>query len=180
MRVIAGIAKGMVLAVPRGTDVRPTSDQVRGAIFSSLGNRVIDADVLDLYAGSGALGFEAASRGARSVTFVEKSDDAIRKNLVTFRKNAPFEFEILRGDVAGYLKRLSRQYSLIFADPPYAMDPTPLFQTVKDRLAPGGLFVLETSKRTTLDFGFLWELEREATYGDTRVRYFRATGVGGN
>jgi 16S rRNA (guanine966-N2)-methyltransferase len=179
MRIIAGLAKGMVLAAPKG-DVRPTSDRVREAIFSSLGDRVVDAEVLDLYAGTGALGLEAASRGARSVTFVERSPDAIRKNIETYRKNAECEFEILRGDVLAHLKRLSRHFSLIFADPPYAMDPVGIMEVVHDRLAPGGTFVLELSKRTKLDAGLLWKLDREAVYGDTRVCYFRAVRLGGN
>ena len=160
--------------------MRPTSDRVREAIFSSLGDRVVDADVLDLYAGTGALGLEAASRGARSVTFVERSPEAIQKNLVTFRKNAGCAFEILRGDVAAHLKRLGRQFNLIFADPPYAMEPGPLMEEVGRVLAPGGLFVLETGKRTKLDAGLLWELQREAVYGDTRVCYFRAVRLSGD
>lgn len=181
MRIIAGIAKGMVLAAPQGSHVRPTSDRVREAIFSSLGDRVIGADVLDLYAGTGALGLEAASRGARSVTFVEQSPAAIEKNLGSFRKNRGVEcaFEILRGDVFGHLKRLSRHFSLIFADPPYADDPSAVLQASRQLLAPDGLFVLEMGKRAKLDAGLLWELRREAAYGDTRVCYFRAASLGG-
>ena len=187
MRIIAGLAKGMVLAVPRGTDVRPTSDRVREAIFSSLGERVVDADVLDLYAGTGALGFEAGSRGARSVVFVERARqpiDAIEKNLAGFQKNrgVTCEFEALRGDVYIEVKRLRRQFTLIFADPPYALDPHPLLKEIHDRqlLAPGGVFVLEMSKRAKLNADMLWELEREAIYGDTRVCYLRAAGIGGH
>lgn len=187
MRIIAGIAKGMALAVPRGADVRPTSDRVREAVFSSLGERVIEADVLDLYAGTGALGFEAGSRGARSVTFVEQVRQvlqAIEQNLANFQKNrgVTCEFVVRRGDVFKELGRLGRQYTLIFADPPYALDPTPLLDEVQRRqlLSPGGMFVLEMSKRTTLGAGWLGKLEREAVYGDTRVGYFRATRVGGH
>jgi 16S rRNA (guanine966-N2)-methyltransferase len=181
MRIIAGIAKGMVVAVPRGAEVRPTSDRVRGAIFSSLGARVIGATVLDLYAGTGALGFEAASRGAQSVTFVERSVEAIQKNLVSFQKNRDVtcEFEILRGDVMTHLKSISRQFSLVFADPPYALDPTPLLQAIRHVVAPAGTLVLEMSKRSALSLGDdgLLVLEREATYGDTRVCHVRAVGV---
>lgn len=180
MRIITGIAKGMVLAVPKGRDVRPTSDRVREAIFSSLGDRVLDATVLDLYAGTGALGLEAASRGARSVTFVEQSPEAIQGNLVSYRKNGECAFEILRGDVLTHLKRLGRHFSLIFADPPYALDPATLIQAVHGRLAPAGTFVLEMSKRTKLGAGLLLEMEREAVYGDTRICYFRAARVGGH
>jgi 16S rRNA (guanine966-N2)-methyltransferase len=187
MRIIAGIAKGMVLAVPRGADVRPTSDRVREAIFSSLGDRVIDADVLDLYAGTGALGFEAGSRGARSVVFVEDarpSLDAIRKNLTNFEKNhgVTCAFAVRRANVLAVLRSMGRQFSLVFADPPYNNDAAPLLHEVGHRqiLLPGGTLVLEMSKRATLgaDAGSLLKLEREAIYGDTRVCYFRTEPVG--
>jgi len=187
MRIIAGIAKGMTLAVPKDADTRPTSDRVREAIFSSLGERVIGADVLDLYAGTGALGFEAGSRGAHVVMFVEKARsclDVIEKNLTSFQKNrgVACEFELRRGDVFAVLKTLSHVFSLIFADPPYADDPAILLGNAQLRqlLAPGGVFVLEMSKRASLGAGLLWELEREAVYGDTRVCYFRAARVAGD
>jgi 16S rRNA (guanine966-N2)-methyltransferase len=185
MRIIAGIAKGMTLAVPKGAGTRPTSDRVREAIFSSLGERVIGAEVLDLYAGTGALGFEAGSRGAHSVMFVEKARPClhvIAKNLASFQKNrgVACEFELRRGDVFAVLKALTRQFSLIFADPPYADDPVILLSNAQlcQLLAPGGVFVLEMSKRAMLGAGLLWELEREAVYGDTRVCYLSAAGVG--
>jgi 16S rRNA (guanine966-N2)-methyltransferase len=203
MRIIAGLAKGMALAAPRGAHVRPTSDRVREAIFSSLGHRVVGADVLDLYAGTGALGLEAASRGARSVTFVEKarqSLDAIETNLARFQKNrgVDCEFCVLRGDVLAQVSCLAeagRQFALIFADPPYADDPTTVLDASGRLLAPAGMFVLEMSRRSNipvatrpgleipsrnLTTGLRLELEREATYGETRVCYFRAAGVGGH
>src|SRR5437867_6706855 len=172
MRIIAGIAKGMQLAVPRGGNVRPTSDRVRGAIFSSLGAHVVGARVLDLYAGTGAFGLEAASRGAEAVTFVEQSTEAIQKTIAGLQRNRGVrcEFEVLRGDVASQLRRLTGPFSLIFADPPYETDPSPLLQASRPLLASEGLFVLETGKRTKLDAGLasggaglLWELQREAT-----------------
>src|SRR5712671_5020165 len=187
MRIIAGIAKGMTLAVPKDAETRPTSDRVREAIFSSLGERVIDAEVLDLYSGTGALGLEAGSRGAHSVMFVEKARpclDVIEKNLASFQKNrgVTCEFDLRRGDVFAVLKTLGRRFSLIFADPPYADDPATLLSHAQLRqlLAPGGLLVLEMSKRAQLGASLLWELEREAAYGDTRVCYFRAARVAGD
>src|SRR5580658_7327696 len=88
MRIIAGLAKGMTLAVPR-TGVRPTADRIREAVFSSLGERVVGARVLDLFAGTGAIGLEAASRGAASVTFVENARGALaclEKNVETSKR----------------------------------------------------------------------------------------------
>ncbi len=157
MRIIAGLAKGMALAAPHGADVRPTSDRVREAIFSSLGERVVGADVLDLYAGTGALGLEAASRGARSVTFVEKARpalEALETNLARFRQNRDVscEFCVLRGDVLAQVRRLAeagRQFALIFADPPYADDPAAVLEASRPLLAPAGMFVLEMSRRAT-------------------------------
>src|SRR2546428_5514143 len=173
MRIIAGIAKGMVLAVPRGANLRPTSDRVREAIFSSVGERVVDADVLDLYAGTGALGFEAGSRGARSVTFVEKarqSLEAVEKNCASFQKNrgTACEFEVLRGDVLTQLGRLGRQFSLIFADPPYGEALAPLLCATRKLglLTAGGMFVFESAKRETLAVESPWKVVREAVYGD--------------
>src|SRR5579863_9445081 len=126
MRIIAGLAKGMTLVVPR-TGVRPTADRIRGAIFSSLGERVVGARALDLFAGTGALGLEAASRGATTVTFVEQARDALEsleKNIQAFRKNSGVNctFVVARSAVADQLQKLAADgetFQLVFADPPY-------------------------------------------------------------
>lgn len=177
MRIIAGVAKGMPLAVPAG-DVRPTSDRVREAIFSSLGERVVGADVLDLYAGSGALGLEAASRGARSVAFVERargSLTALERNIAKFREGRQVECElrITGGDVLPALARCCEIYSLIFADPPYGEPVGPVLEAVErgQLLAETGMFVFESAKRDALVLPARWTLAREAVYGDTRVSY---------
>lgn len=173
MRIIAGIAKGMTLAAPRG-DARPTSDRVREAIFSSLGERVIGATVLDLFAGSGALGLEAASRGASTVTFVENaraSLDAIERNLESFRRNrgVTCQFKVLRAD-AFKLPAMEGTFSLIFADPPYG-DAAQKLLARPLPLAPGGVLVLESAKRDPLTPGEAWSVKRDAVYGDTRVSF---------
>jgi 16S rRNA (guanine(966)-N(2))-methyltransferase RsmD len=180
MRIIAGIAKGMTLAAPRG-DARPTSDRVREAIFSSLGERVIGAMVLDLFAGSGALGLEAASRGASAVTFVENaraSLDALERNVSTFRRgrDVTCEFRVLRAD-AFRLPALEGMFSLIFADPPYGDAAQKLLATPLP-LAPGGALVLESAKRETLTPGETWSVKREAIYGDTRVSFLVTSSPG--
>lgn len=173
MRIIAGMAKGMTLAAPRG-DARPTSDRVREAIFSSLGERVIGATVLDLFAGSGALGLEAASRGADAVTFVENaraSLDAIERNLESFRRNrgVTCRFKVIRAD-AFKLPLLEATFSLIFADPPYG-DAAQKLLALRLPLAPGGVLVLESAKRDALTPGEAWSVKRDAVYGDTRVSF---------
>ena len=118
MRVIAGISGGIRLVVPK-TDVRPTMDRVKAAIFSSLGARIIGARVLDLFAGTGALGIEALSRGAESVMFVETDLHAIRaieRNLA----QTGLTGRIRRQDVFDFLNHAStaEPHDLIFADPP--------------------------------------------------------------
>src|SRR3954447_1010930 len=129
MRVIAGIYGGRRLQAPPGTDTRPTSDRVREALFSILGDRVQDARVLDLFAGSGALGLEALSRGAETVTFVDDNRAAIaaiKGNLAALKANA----DVRQTDALRFLGGASEsgaQYDLILLDPPYRL---------AERLAP--------------------------------------------
>ena len=182
MRIIAGLAKGMTLVVPR-TGVRPTTDRIREAVFSSLGERVVGARVLDLFAGTGALGLEAASRGAESVTFVENARGALEcleRNLAAFRKNRDVTctFSVARKAVESQIKTLSADgetYSLVFADPPYGETAQELLRdpTLPQLVATGGLFVLESAKRDALDLTSTWDLVRGAVYGDTQVNFFR-------
>ena len=174
---------------------RPTSDRVREAVFSSLGDRVIDADVLDLFAGTGALGLEAASRGAHTVLFLEHSQPALTAlyaNIAAFKRH-PGTGSILTVravDVFSELAQLARDrrvFSLIFADPPYGptaqrlldepMLPSLLTPTQASGLANDGRLVLESAKRDTLVPTPPWRLFREAVYGDTRVSYLSANRV---
>src|SRR5262245_39713346 len=118
MRIISGFAGGILLRTP-SHDVRPTMDMVREAIFSSLGDRVVGARVLDLFAGSGAFGIEALSRGAAEAVFVDnhpKAIEAIRFNLERTRLDG----KVIRQDVFKYLQKVDQPFHLIFADPPYA------------------------------------------------------------
>jgi len=182
MRIIAGLAKGMPLDVPRA-GVRPTADRIREAVFSSLGARLVGARVLDLFAGTGALGLEAASRGATSVMFVENAHSAtecLERNLATFRRNRDVtcEFSVARAAVAAQLRKLrttSKTFTLIFADPPYGQEAQDLLrdETLPRLLAEDGLLVLESAKRDALAVTTPWESVREAIYGDTRVVFLR-------
>lgn len=179
MRIIAGSAGGIHLVAPHGDQTRPTSDRTRAAIFSSLGALVKDARVLDLFGGSGGLGLEAASRGARSVLFVEQSYPVIRcieRNIVACRRNLPAacELTIRRGDVFSVLRSLAgsqAKFDLVLADPPYG----PLSQQIVNDphlplvIDPTGLLIVESSRRTEWILPAIWRREREADYGDTRV-----------
>ena len=182
MRIIAGLAKGMTLVVPRA-GVRPTADRIREAIFSSLGERVVGARVFDLFAGTGAIGLEAASRGAASVTFVENARGALEcleRNLDTFRRNREMDcrFSAIREDAWLQLSKLAdagELFSLVFADPPYGEGAQELLRDehLPRLLAGDGLFVLESGKRAVLSVGAPWQLVREVVYGDTRVSFLR-------
>ncbi len=151
MRIIAGTARGTRLAaVPKG--VRPTSDRVRESVFNSLG-QFFDGEVLDLYAGTGALGIEALSRGAERAVFVERDRRAlaaIRENLR--RTRLPDRAEVVAGDVRRALDRMltdGRVFNLIFADPPYRIAKTEvggLVSRLRALLAPGGRVVIESGE----------------------------------
>jgi 16S rRNA (guanine966-N2)-methyltransferase len=120
MRVIAGRARGRRLKAPDTRDTRPATDRVREALFSSIGSRVVGAAVADLYAGSGSFGLEALSRGAASVVFVERG----RKALQALRANVDavaLGGEVVGGEVASFLNRTDRRFSLVFMDPPWEL-----------------------------------------------------------
>ncbi len=182
MRVIGGSAKGRRLAAPRGRDTRPTTDRVREAVFNILGDAVRDAAVLDLFAGSGALGIEALSRGARSAVFSETGPEALRclrRNL----EDLGFESQssVIKADSLVYLRKMASEsgsFDLIFADPPYTMD-TVFYRSLLDMLAGKG--ILEPRGRLVLEHpargGELatppeWIQVVHRRYGDTAVTIF--------
>src|SRR6516164_858093 len=166
MRVIAGSAGGVRLAVPK-RGVRPTMDRVKAAIFSSLGDAVIGARVLDLFAGSGALGIEALSRGATSVIFVEngrQSAEVIEENLTRTKLKG----RILAQDVFDFLRHTSNavKFEIIFADPPYEkmqrgesnVEKLLNNERLPHLLKADGIFVLEERPNETV-FGLkLWRV----------------------
>ena len=180
-RIVAGFAGSLPLAVPK-TGTRPTSDRVREAIFSALDARDIvrGARVLDLYAGSGALGLEAASRGARIVTLVENSFGAAqlcRKNTDAVlraapKKNAP-KIKVTSQAVQSFLAATGEGFELVFLDPPYDLPEAELEHNLA-ALAPlldqHALVVVERSSRSPEPiWGPGLENERRKDYGDTTV-----------
>jgi 16S rRNA (guanine966-N2)-methyltransferase len=173
MRVVAGRYGGRRLVTPAGTATRPTSDRVREALFSVLGSLVQDARVLDLYAGSGALGIEALSRGAASAVFVDRSPRAvaaIRANLDALG----IEADVRRRDAGAALRAASARadaYDLVFLDPPYRRAAglgRELSEALPAVLAPGARVVSESDRREPLELGF--PLADERRYGDTVIR----------
>jgi 16S rRNA (guanine966-N2)-methyltransferase len=189
MRVIAGSARGRRLQAPRGTLARPTSDRVREAMFSSLAAEVPHAHVLDLFAGTGALGIEALSRGARAATFVEANETVaatLRKNLQT--AGVATRATVVRGDAAGFVQRpCNDPFSVVFCDPPYTHPLAGVIDLVAalhgaGGLADGAVVVVERDRRDpalsdgagALDLRGLLAVDRQRSYGDTVLLYLRS------
>ena len=177
MRIIAGRHRGRRLHAPAGRDTRPTSDRVREALFSILGARVEGARVLDLFAGSGALGLEALSRGAAAADLVD--DDA--RAVAAARRNADGVegAHIHRADARAFLRSAraaERQYDLVFLDPPYRQAQAlgrELAGPLAVVLAPGATVVSESDRREPLDLPAL-TVNDERRYGDTLIRLHAA------
>jgi 16S rRNA (guanine966-N2)-methyltransferase len=168
VRVVAGEFKGRPLYAPRGGRTRPTADKVREALFSMLGD-VSGARVIDLYAGSGALGIEALSRGAESALFVERDQlalAALRRNLEAVGADS----DVRRQDVLRFLARPEGTFDLVFCDPPYDDAPriaAPLEEALPAILEENARIVTESDKRNPLVLSLPLVVER--AYGDTRI-----------
>ena len=175
MRIIAGERKGHTIYAPKGLETRPTSDRVRENVFNLVAPWVEGARVLDLYAGSGAMGLEALSRGADTVVFVEADRDAARtieRNLDKLRLSSA---TVLRLDVTTGLAQeaaAGRKYDLVLLDPPYAMtDYEALARYLPRVLADDGLLVLESPARSEPELPGL-AVRTTRKYGSTRVTVF--------
>jgi 16S rRNA (guanine966-N2)-methyltransferase len=174
MRVIAGEYGGRRLKVPPGVRTRPTADRVREALFSILGD-VEDMRVADLFAGSGALGIESLSRGARNATFVEHDHGAV--GILNFNLAAlgiVEGVEVFEWDVLSWLDAVagSFEFDLLFLDPPYSSAPRlggPLNELLPGVLSPTATIVTESDKRDPLVLDL--PLDDERVYGDTRIAF---------
>ena len=172
MRVIAGTHRGRTLVAPRGSATRPTADRVREALFSTLGD-MSGLEVLDLFAGSGALAIEALSRGAASATLVDSAPraiTAIRRNLETLGMTA----DVRAASATAFLRTArshGRQYYLVFLDPPYRRASSlggELSIALAPVLATGARVVSESDRREPLELEL--PLSDERVYGDTLIR----------
>lgn len=185
MRVIAGAAGGIRLDVP-GAGVRPTMDRVKAAIFSSLGEEIVGARVLDLFAGTGALGIEALSRGAASALFVEENSGAvasIEQNLARTKLKG----SVRKQDVFAFLRstQVREPFRIIFADPPYEKTKSGAEFTrllledtqLAGMLEPAGVFVLEKRPGEQMPLADLWEITRARKYGATEVLFLQRTPI---
>ncbi len=183
MRIIAGTARGVTLFSPKH-DARPTTDRAREAIFSKLTPRLPGARVADLFAGSGAMGLEAVSRGAASAVLVEShrgACDLIHRNAAKARLQAAIT--VRTADVYAWLKRAAGPFDLIFADPPYDHDgaapahPQALLAApgLPALLAEDGIFVLESLAGRPIVVPFPWRLFDQRTYGKSLISFFQTT-----
>jgi len=193
MRITGGQAARRILKVPKGMDVRPTPDRVKQAVFNSLGARILDARVLELFAGSGALSLESLSRGCKSATCIELSPrhaEFIRRNAEAAGYGSAV-FHARVQDVFPALQQIAaseERFDLILADPPYGdknvgRRSTSLAQKLIDDpnlpsvLAPAGLLLLGHARRDTLEIPATWREFKVLTHGDNVMRFLEPQAV---
>lgn len=184
MRIIAGSAGGRLLVAPKGMDTRPTQDKIKESLFSILGGETDGARVLDLFAGSGALGLESISRGAKFAVFVDKSrpaQEAVAKNVEALRMGA--QTELLRCHWKIALKKLEARgdrFDLIFLDPPYRMEDAPemLSALCAGKICtPQTLVVYEHAKDLPPDTAG-WRVLDRREYRDTAITFLQKEAQG--
>jgi len=181
VRVVSGSARGRRIIAPKGTKIRPTSDRVKEAIFNTIAALVNQSDFLDLFAGTGSMGIEALSRGARSCTFIDNSPQAIKcvKNNLS---NIGFEDRsiVMLGDSTKMVTKLTQTYDIIFLDPPYGYNLVmEIMKNLKLLLKEEGIIVVETESKIELPSQCdTFRLLKKSRYGDTQVGYY--THKGGN
>ncbi len=178
MRVVAGTARGTVLKTPDGMATRPTTDRVKEAMFSIIHFDVPNARVLDLFGGTGQLGIEALSRGAKEAVFVDAQESAcrlIRENL----KRTHFEnsSRVIRGDYVNFLKNCVEYFDIILLDPPYAevfLEKSLKMITEIDILQSGGIIVAERPVEKEFLFDFPgYSRSKDYKYGNTILTIYR-------
>ena len=178
MRVITGKARGINLKTPEGLQTRPTTDRVKEALFSVIQFDVPTAKVLDLFGGTGQLGIEALSRGAKRAVFVDESEKAcklIRENLK--RTHLEQEGTVLRSDFLAYLRRCTEKFDIILLDPPYAevfLENALKCITEIDILETGGIIVTERPVGKELPYEFEgYTRSKDYKYGNTLITLYR-------
>ena len=186
MRITGGEFGGRNLKVPKSDAIRPTQDRVREAVFNIIQFEVAGSDFLDLFAGSGAVGLEALSRGAKSVTFVEANRRhlaVLNENLATILgRTGDARRETVAADAYRWISTYSGPgFSIGFADPPYALGEEKGYAQVlasllaRNVIRSGGLFIAEMTAVQKAEETPGWELVRDRTYGKTRICMWRRT-----
>ncbi len=175
IRITGGQNRSRLLDTPNTELTKPTMDKVRSAVFSALGDKVVGASVLDLFAGSGSYGFESLSRGAKSAIFVDKSIDAIKCIKDNALKLKEDNFEIIRSDVLDFLKQFNEKVDIVFVDPPYKLEVyEDIVKTLisNNSLNDGGIIVLESERELNIDKTMFKEV-RFYKYGLAKVYILR-------
>lgn len=170
LRIIAGTYAQKRLELPPASMTRPVSEKARGAIFNMLGDIIAGAKVLDVYAGSGALGLEALSRGAESVDFVEKHSrvaGVLQNNVAEL--GAGEHVQVFVRTVDQFLRHIKAEYDLILMDPPYADFSVAIVEQVGNLLQYGGTMVVSTSSKAELTAPKGLEIVRQKVYGDSMI-----------
>lgn len=176
MRITGGNLKGRLLGSPKVKGVRPTTDRLRSAIFSILAQKVTDAYALDLFAGTGAFGIEALSRGAKFVVFLDKDTHSLKENLAKLQINE--NIKIFTGDFFSILKKISISFDIIFIDPPYGKyKPSLILNSIKHLCVNQTTVVYEEDKNTLFDNIDDFFLEKDSRiYGDTQIKVYGVKG----
>ena len=164
VRIIGGEWRRRLIHFPRAPDLRPTPDRVRETLFNWLGQDLTGENCLDLFAGSGALGFEAASRGARQVVMVERDAQIFRALRTTHTMLVAAQVELVQADALAFLRSDARRYDVVFLDPPYHLDLLPrLLPLLPSHLDGGSRVYLESDRLPELPEGY--ELVRQSRAG---------------
>ena len=175
LRVISGKYGGRNLDAPTGSRTHPMGERIRNAVFNSIGDELIDAEVLDAFAGTGAIGFEALSRGAAHVTFVER-DKVAQSVLRNNAKSLDVEqiTTIVPSPVSSWLStREDKHFSIIFADPPYNNLQLPTVTRLFDLLTPGGLMIVSHTGRGEVPIQTGIVVVDNRSYGNAYLTFFR-------
>lgn len=180
MRVIAGEWKGRRLATPSWDGLRPTSDRLRETLFNVLGPRIAGARVLDAYAGTGAVGIEALSRGAAHVTFMDRDRRAVQlieRNLELCKAGGevPRRYTVVSGDVTRWEPGSDAGFTLAWLDPPYDQDAGPALRAIRPALAGDGMAILEHATRRAPELPEGWTVTRTLVSGDSTLTFLRVT-----
>ncbi|MCK6620388.1 MAG: 16S rRNA (guanine(966)-N(2))-methyltransferase RsmD [Calditrichaceae bacterium] len=182
MRIISGKYKGRQLHSAKDQSIRPTTDKIKEYIFELLGDFVSDAITLDLFCGSGSLGLEALSRGARNVTFLDNSQTSLR----VLRRNISLvkldeSFRIIRKEAEQFLKKNKQPFDLIFADPPFKWDKFDALLPLvfkPENLTEFGLFVLESERSHEIKWeGETYEVLRQKEFDRSVITFFSRKGA---
>ncbi|MBR5457240.1 MAG: 16S rRNA (guanine(966)-N(2))-methyltransferase RsmD [Kiritimatiellae bacterium] len=184
MRITGGEFCGRILAIPKSDAIRPTQDRVRESVFAMLAPEIGSATFLDLFAGSGSVGLEALSRGAKRAVFVEASSrhvKSLRDNLNAILKNdVQSRAEVAVSDAYRWIERYAGEgFDIAFADPPYALGEERGYESVLASLIargvvkPGGVFVAEMTAVQKSAEAEGWEIVRDRVYGKTRICIWR-------